>query len=276
MRVAANPMGFFTREYHDAHDRAVAAAAGLVDADPADTTLVTNATAGMEVGRLRLLPWQSDATVVVTDQGYLSVLRAVQRRAAVAGTRVEVVATDPAKATAVTDRVMAAVDRARVRGPVGVVVDQVASATACPLPVVEIVAAGRERDVPVVVDGAHVPGQYRAMSAWPVGTVAWTGNLHKWACAPHWLAVLVVDPEHHDRIGPVVSTWYDDLDWPDNSAWRGTLDPGPLLVAEQVVDPARSMLVRGDKIEQVVVDGHEGRCRGGRHRAAGAMVGCVP
>lgn len=253
-RVAANPMRFFDREYHAAHDRAVAAVAGLVGADVADTTLVANATVGMEVV-LRLLPWRSDATIVVTDQGYLSVLRAVQRRAATSRARVEVVSTDPADPDAIGDRVVDAVDRARVHGPVGVVVDQVASATACPLPVVEIVAAASERDVPVVVDGAHVPGQFPPGSAWPTGAAAWTGNLHKWAAAPHSLAVLVVDPAHQDVVGPVVSTWYDDLDWPDNSAWQGTLDPGPLLVAEQVVDQARSILARGDQVERLVVDG---------------------
>lgn len=253
-RVAANPMRFFDREYHAAHDRAVTAVAGLVGADAADTTLVANATVGMEVG-LRVLPWRSDATVVVTDQGYLSVLQAVQRRAGVSGARVEVVATDPADPDAICDRVVDAVDRARVRGPVGVVFDQVASATACPLPAVDLVAAASERDVPVVVDGAHVPGQFPASSALPSGAAAWTGNLHKWACAPHSLAVLVVDPAFQDGVGPVVSTWYDHLDWPANSAWQGTLDPGPLLVAEQAVDQATCILRHGDEIERLVVDG---------------------
>lgn len=113
-RVATNPMRFFDREFHPTHERAVVAVARLAGADPGATTLVPNATAGMDVA-LRVLPWRADATNV---------------------------ATDPFDPGSVADAVLTTIDEALGRGgPVGVVVDQVASATACPFPVADIVAA---------------------------------------------------------------------------------------------------------------------------------------
>jgi isopenicillin-N epimerase len=251
-RVAANPMRAFTREFDAAHARAVAAVASLVGARPGDTTLVPNATTGMDVA-MRLLPWEPDATIVVADQAYPSVLANLRRRAARSGARLRVVATDPRDPAGCGQALVAAMDEA-APGRTGVVVDQVASATACPFPVDEVVAAARARNVVVVVDGAHVPGQFAPAAATP-GADAWTGNLHKWACAPIPLAALVVDERHHATIGPVVPTWLDDADFPANSAWQGTMDPGPLLVAEQVVAQALAILAHTDHIEDLAVAG---------------------
>jgi len=253
VRVAANPMKFFVRDFPLAHERAIAAAAGLVGARVSETTLVPNATVGMDVA-LRVLPWDSDATIVTTDQAYPSVRANLDRRARATGARIEVVTVDPFVPSAVLDRIGDAIDHARPHGPVGLVVDQVASATAMPLPVHDLVAMARDRDVGVVVDGAHVPGQFDPATALPPAD-AWTGNLHKWACAPPSLAMLVVDQRHHPTIGSVIPAWYDDLDFPANSSWLGTGDPGPLMVAEQVVDQARAILARSGDIEACVVAG---------------------
>lgn len=106
----------------------------------------------------------------------------------------------------------------------------------------------------VVVDGAHAPGQF-APDECGVGADAWAGNLHKWAGAPPTLAALVVDPRHHATIGAVVPTWYDALAFPGNSAWQGTADPGPTLVAEQVVAQAHAIHARADEIGRRAVAG---------------------
>ena len=264
-RVAANPMRFFTRAFPEVHARAVAAVAGLVGARAADTTLVANATAGMDVA-LRLLPWQPAGTIVVADQAYPSVLANLRRRAHRTGASLVVVPTDPAAPDTLADVLVEAMDTAAATGPAGVVVDQVASATACPFPVHDVIAAARTRDMVVVVDGAHVPGQYAPDDANP-GADAWTGNLHKWACAPISLAALVVDERHHHAIGPVVRTWFDDADFPANSAWQGTLDPGPVLVAGQVVAQASAMLAHTARIE--------GLAEAGAGHVAAAVGGSV-
>ena len=240
-RVAANPMRAFTRDFEAGHVAAVAAVAALVGARSADTALVPNATTGMDVA-MRLLPWEPGATIVVADQAYPSVLANLRRRAQRTGTHLHVVATDPRDPAGSGRALVAAMDAAmdgaggRAVGRTGVVVDQVASATACPFPAAEVVAAARARDMVVIVDGAHVPGQFAEGAT--RGADAWTGNLHKWACAPIALAALVVDERHHATIGPVVPTWLDGADFPANSTWQGTMDPGPMLVAEQVVAQA--------------------------------------
>ncbi len=264
-RVAANPMEFFVREFPAAQQRAVAAVARLVGARAGDTTLVPNATIGMDVA-LRILPWGPDATIVATDQAYPSVTANLHRRGRRSGAVVEVVAVDPMRPGDVLDRLGDAIDRARRRGPAGLVVDQVASATAMPFPVHDLVSMAHARDVVVVVDGAHVPGQFAPGAAQPAAD-AWTGNLHKWACAPPSLAALVVAQRHHDVVGSVVASWYDDLDFPANSSWQGTSDPGPMLVAEQVVEQALAILARGNEIEARAVAGAD--------HVAGEVGGCV-
>nr|WP_274387646.1 aminotransferase class V-fold PLP-dependent enzyme [Salsipaludibacter albus] len=263
--VAANPMRGYDREWFDHHARAVAAVAGLVGARPEDTTLVPNATVGMDVA-LRVLPWDPDTTIVCTDVAYPSVAANLVRRAAATGATIEVLATDPAIPEALPTMVAAALDRVGQDGPTGVVVDQFVSATATPLPVHDVVAAAHARGAVVVVDGAHVPGQVAPDRA-DVGADAWTGNLHKWACAPPALAALVVAERHHDRLGSVVSSWFDDEPFPGNSRWQGTVDPGPVLVAEQVVAQAVAILARADELEA--------RARAGAEAVAEAVGGEV-
>ncbi len=65
------------------------------------------------------------------------------------------------------------------------------------LPVAQIVRLGRERGIPVIVDGAHafahVPFTQRAL-----GCAYYGSSLHKWLCAPHGTGLLYV---RRDRIG---------------------------------------------------------------------------
>ena len=62
------------------------------------------------------------------------------------------------------------------------VIDHVTSPTALVFPIEDIVAA-LEPEIPVVVDGAHGPGQI-SVALDDLGASWYTGNLHKWVCAP--------------------------------------------------------------------------------------------
>lgn len=262
--VAANPMRFFEREWVAAHARAVDAVAGLVGAAPGALQLVPNATFGLDLA-LRVLPWRQGARIVRTDHAYPSVVGALDAWADRAAAQVVVAEVD---LDASEDRAAALVLEA-ADGADGVVLDHCASATARWLPVEHLVPRLRAAGVVVVVDAAHAPGHV-PVDVGALDADAWVGNLHKWACAPAALAAVVLDPRHHDTVGPLVhSAASAGLGFPDGSAWAGTLDPGSMLVAEQVVGQAGEVM---DALGTSIA----GRATTGAHRVADAVGGRVP
>jgi isopenicillin-N epimerase len=82
----------------------------------------------------------------------------------------------------------------------------VTSTTALTLPVTEICAAARAHGILTLVDGAHAPGQI-AVDLAAIGADFYTGNCHKWQCAPKGSAFLHSRPEHHESIDATVISW---------------------------------------------------------------------
>jgi isopenicillin-N epimerase len=221
--VEANPMAFFTRGLADrlAHTRRHLAA--FLGADPDGTALVPNATAGTQIvfNTLRL---QRGDEILLTTHGYGAVLLSVQRL----GLRVTE-ADFPIGAS--DDQVVAAIVGAARPGRTRlVVIDHVSSPTAMLLPVARICTALRELGIPVLVDGAHVPGML-AVDVASLNADFWLGNLHKWAFAPRPTAVLVVRPEHRAKVQPLVVSWNQPTGFPGAVEFGGSLDYTAWLAA---------------------------------------------
>ena len=66
------------------------------------------------------------------------------------------------------------------------------------MPIREMAAICRNRCVPVMVDGAHAPGQI-PLGVPALGVDWYVGNLQKWAFAPKGTAVLWCASEQHNR-----------------------------------------------------------------------------
>jgi isopenicillin-N epimerase len=156
-RWDANPTGFVFTDLVEGMNEARVALAAFLGADPAGLAPVVNASSGVAAVIRSIEPWLVPGDeIVTTSQDYNAVRQTLEFSAGRHGARVRVVEIPfPIDSpSTVRDLILDSVtDRVRV-----VVVDHVTSPTGLVFPVEEIVAA-LEPDVPVLVDGAHGPGQ---------------------------------------------------------------------------------------------------------------------
>jgi len=110
------------------------------------------------------------------------------------------------------------------------IIDHLTAETALILPVAEIAALCRRRDVLVLVDGAHVPGNI-PLSIESLGVDFYTANLHKWAWAPRSCGLLWVAEQHRAVVHPTVISWGLDHGYTSEFDFVGTRDPSPMLSA---------------------------------------------
>ncbi|MFD8542625.1 aminotransferase class V-fold PLP-dependent enzyme [Streptomyces sp. NPDC059649] len=204
--------------------RAELAAFLRVPAD--DLALVPNASAGASVVYAALTR-RRGGEVLVTDHGYGAVTMGAERLARRWGGRVR---TARVPLDADEDEAYEAVVAELGEATDLVVVDQITSATARRLPVERIGAQARRRGIPVLVDGAHAPGLVES----PLADATydfWTGNLHKWGCAPRGTAALVARGTLRDDLHPLIDSWGAGDPYPDRFDQQGTIDATAQLAA---------------------------------------------
>jgi isopenicillin-N epimerase len=102
-------------------------------------------------------------------------------------------------------------------------IDHATSPTALVFPVQAIAAACADRGVDVLVDGAHAPGML-PLNVPGVGAAYYTGNLHKWPCAPKGCAFLWVRPDRQAGIHPLAVSHHRGEGLAREFAWQGTRD----------------------------------------------------
>lgn len=230
--VEANPTDLFMRRWQGLVDGVRERVAALVNAPASELVFVPNATTGSATV-IASLPLQQGDELLTTDHRYGAVRRQLEHAAAQHGARLTEahVPLDAASAAEVVEAVMTKVtDRTRL-----VVVDHIASPTGFVFPVADIARAARDAGVPLLVDGAHAPGQVHVDLA-AVGADYWVGNLHKWVCSPRARAVLHVPTTSQDRVRPLVPS-HDYLDgFQPAFDWTGTFDPIPLLAIPAALD----------------------------------------
>jgi isopenicillin-N epimerase len=247
LQLELEPVRFMVEQLEPALDVARAAVGTFVGAGADDLAFITNATTGVNTV-LRSLRFEPGGELLTTDHEYNAVRNAVDYVAARDGARV-VVAEVPfplESPDAAVSAVMGAVTpRTRLA-----VLDHVTSATALVLPVQQLVAALAERGVDTLVDGAHAPGMLELDVA-GIGAAYYTGNLHKWVCAPKGAAFLWVRPDRQDRIRPLVISHGANSPRGDRSRfrlefdWLGTGDPSAWLAVPEAIDFGGSLLPGG-------------------------------
>lgn len=229
-RCQAEPMDVLARDtepkWRDARDWL----AFWLGASPERVALCENATVAMnEIAHW--FPLEEGDEVLLTDHEYGAVKRIWQRRcdrsSAVARTvTLPMPFEDPER---VVDAILSAcTERTRL-----VVFSHITSPTAVILPVANICAALRQRNIASCVDGPHALLQERVQLN-RLDCDFYTASCHKWLCAPLGSGFVYVHPRWSDRIEPMRLSWgllppAQPQDWTDELTWIGTRDYSPYM-----------------------------------------------
>jgi isopenicillin-N epimerase len=246
-QMEAEPVRFFIRELPPLLAVARGELADFIGADPDGLVFVANATTGVNTA-LAAVPLETGDEVIVTDHGYPACRNAVEACCDRAQSRI-VEARIPFPGTtpdAITDAVMTRVSpRTRLA-----VIDHVTSPTGLVLPIVEIVTRLEERGITVIVDGAHAPGMV-ALDVASLGASFYTGNCHKWMCAPKGAGFLWIRRDWRARVRPLVTSHGAGAVVDRHSRlhaefdWTGTDDPSPWLSVPAAISTMAALVDGG-------------------------------
>jgi isopenicillin-N epimerase len=197
------PTAFFARRIPDLMRSSRETLAEYLGTSSQNLAYVTNATTGLNIVA-RSLKLGPDDEVLATDHEYGAIDRTWQFIAQKQGFKYinHPIDLPVLPANSLVDAFWQGVTpRTKV-----IYISHITSPTALILPVEEICRRARQQGILTVVDGAHAPGQI-PLCLDELGADFYSGNLHKWLCAPKGSAFLYVRPEHHALIEPLVVSW---------------------------------------------------------------------
>ena len=228
---------FFRRTLPDALRAAADRLAGFLGADGKDIAFVENATSGCNAV-LRSCQLASGDEIVLLSHVYGAVRNTVRYVTERAGAHiVEAMLPFPRPDA---DVIVASVRAALTERTRLAVIDHITSGSALVMPLAEIIAICHARGVPVLVDGAHAPAQV-TLDLRTLGADWYTGNCHKWLCAPKGSAFLWVAPEHQATLHPLTISHGFGGGFLSEFDWTGTRDPSAWLATGVAIDFHRRM-----------------------------------
>jgi isopenicillin-N epimerase len=197
------PVDFLGRRLQALLDDARSMLAGYLGCAAEDLAFVQNATTGVNLAA-RSLDLRPGDEVLATDLEYGACDLAWEWVCARSGARyVRAPIPFPLRDPGELVEALFAAANERTRA---VFVSHVTSMTGLVLPVEEIVARARALGLATVVDGAHAPAQVPVDLA-ALGADYYSGNCHKWLCAPKGAGFLHVRPERQERVDAAIISW---------------------------------------------------------------------
>jgi isopenicillin-N epimerase len=231
-RMEAQPSRFMRAVLPGALRGAADALGRFIGAQGHDLAFLDNATAGCNAV-LRSLHLTAGDEVLVLDHGYGAVRNTVRFVCERAGARMTEAAIRFPRPD--DDATVAAVGNALTPRTRLAVIDHITSGSALVLPLRRIVAVCHDAGVPVLVDGAHAPGQVDLdLSA--IGADWYAGNCHKWLCAPKGAAFLWAAPGRQADLHPVIISHGLGGGFLAEFDWTGTRDFSPYLAVPAALD----------------------------------------
>jgi isopenicillin-N epimerase len=120
-------------------------------------------------------------------------------------------------------------------------ISHLTSPTALILPVREICERAHDHGILTIIDGAHAPGQI-PLDLQELGADIYTGNLHKWLCAPKGAGFLYVRPEEQAWVESLIVSWgwgsegkLAPSSFVERNEWQGTRDIAAFLAVPAAI-----------------------------------------
>lgn len=222
--IEKNPVGVLThirRPWHSVAEKI----AGRFSLDANSVAIVDNTTDGINA-ILRSLPLAAGDEILLTSMTYGAVAIAARHIAGKQGAKVtlaELRFPDPDPEQCVEAVIKALTSRTKIA-----IIDHITSPTALVMPLAGMIAACRARGVPVLVDGAHAPGQI-ALDVPALNANWYVANLHKWYFVPRGCGFLWAAPDSRNGLMPNALSWDIVHPFPASFGWTGTRDPSNWL-----------------------------------------------
>jgi isopenicillin-N epimerase len=236
-QMEREPVRFFIREAPALLADARSALGRFIGASPDDLAFVSNATSGVNAV-LRSLSLTAGDELLVTNHEYNASRNVLDYVASENGARVvEVSLPFP---LARPDEIVEAVLQSVTANTRLALLDHVTSSTALVLPLQELARELEVRGVAVLVDGAHAPG----MLDLDMGALAasyYTGNCHKWMCAPKGAGFLWVRADRRESVRPAVISHGANASvsklerFRAEFDWMGTDDPSAIFAVPEAI-----------------------------------------
>jgi isopenicillin-N epimerase len=208
---------------------------GFVGAPASSLVFIMNVTVGMNMIANGLRGLNPGDEIIISDQEYGAVRKIwefVSRRRGLTLTTVAI-PTPPESHESIIDAFEQSM------GPKTRVISfsHITSSTGMLLPVRELSELARERGVITAIDGAHGPGMF-PLDIESIGCDFYTGNCHKWLCAPTGSGFLYANDEMKDMLDPLIVGWgwlADQETYVGNFENPGTHNPSMYIGAAEAV-----------------------------------------
>ncbi|HYO89787.1 MAG TPA: aminotransferase class V-fold PLP-dependent enzyme [Candidatus Limnocylindrales bacterium] len=220
------PVELLGREVDGLLREAMTPLAAMLHADRDDCAFVPNATTGVNIVA-RSLKLNPDDEVLTTDHEYGACDYTWEYACAKSGAHYvkQVIPRPLDTEDAFIEALWAGVTpRTRV-----LFLSHITSPTALTFPIAPILRRAQAEGILTIVDGAHAPGQI-PIDLHSLDPDFYTGNFHKWLCAPKSSAFLYTRKDHQATLIPSIISWgWSETSYALRQERQATRDPSAYL-----------------------------------------------
>ena len=237
LQLERQPVRFFVKELFPALEVARRAVEAYVGAEKDTIVPVINATVGVNT-IAQSLRFEPGDEILSNEHEYGACIRAWNKVCKHTGAViVSAPIPDPIESQEqLTDAIWSHVsDQTKV-----LFISHITSPSGIVFPAEELCRRARERGILTVVDGAHCAGQI-PLNLQDMGADFYTGNCHKWLCAPKGAAFLYSAPDKKHLIEPLMVSWGGTNEMSTDDAYinelqfQGTTDMSSFLAIPDAI-----------------------------------------